>query len=53
MYNRLFSFVDKLKILCDNQYGFAKQHSTYISLINIIDQISQGIDDGKFTICIF
>ena len=21
MYNRLFSFVDKYKILCDNQYG--------------------------------
>ena len=50
MYNRLFSFVDKLKIVFDNQYGFRKQHSTYMALINIIDQISQGIDDGKFTI---
>ena len=50
IYNHLFSFVDKFKILCDNQYGFRKQHSTYITLINIIDQISHGIDDGKFTI---
>ena len=52
MYNRLFLFVDKLNILFDNQYGFRKQHSTYMALINIIDQISQGIDDGKFTISI-
>ena len=50
MYNRLFSFVDKFKILCDNQYGFRKHHSTYIALINIIDQITQGIDDGQFTV---
>ena len=53
MYNRLSSFVDKLKIVCDNQYGFRKQHSTYMALINIINQISQGIDDGKFTVSIF
>ena len=50
MYNRLFSFVDKLKILCDNHCGFRKQLSTYMALINIIDQITQGIDDGKFTV---
>ena len=50
MYNRLFSFADQIKIICDNQYGFRKQHSTYMALINIIDQISQGIDDGTFTI---
>ena len=53
MYNRIFSFVDKFKILCDNQYGFRKQHSTYMALINIIDQISRGIDKGRFTIGIF
>ena len=50
MCNRLFSFVDKFKIVCDNQYDFRKQHSTYMALINIIDQISQGIDDGIFTV---
>ena len=53
MYNRLFLFVDKLKMLFDNQYDFRKQHSTHMALINIIDQISRGIDDGKFTIGIF
>ena len=53
IYNRLFTFVDKFKIACDNQHDFRKQHSTNMALINIIDQISQGIDDGKFTIGIF
>ena len=42
MYNHLFLFVDKLKILCNNQYSFRKQHSTYMALINIIDTNISG-----------
>ena len=37
-------------MLCDNLYGFRKQLSIYMALINIIDEISEDIDDGKFTI---
>ena len=40
-------FVDKHKILSDNQYGFREKHSTYMALINMIDQISSEMDNKK------
>ena len=53
MYNRLISFMDSSKLLCDNQFGFRQKHSTYMALLNIIDQISASIDDGKYITGIF
>ena len=28
VYNRLYNYLCKLDILCDNQFGFSKNHST-------------------------
>ena len=53
MYTRVMQFVDKHKILSDNQYGFREKHSTYMALINMIDQISSEMDNKKFSIGIF
>ena len=50
VYNRLISFISSSELLCDNQFGFRHKHSTYMALLNIIDQISASIDDGKYTI---
>ena len=44
MYNRLLAYLDKFKILYDNQYGFRKNHSTSLALIDLYDKISDAID---------
>ena len=46
-------FVDKCNLLSQNQYGFRAKHSTYMVLLNIIDQISAEMDSKKYSIDIF
>ena len=53
MYNRLISFMEKNKYLTDNQYGFRANHSTNMALIELIDRITEEMDDKKFSLGIF
>ena len=41
-------FVDKCNLLTEYQYGFREKHSTYMALLNIIDQISESLDVNKY-----
>ena len=43
-------FLDKHHLISDNQYGFRERHTAYMALLNIIDQISQEIDNKNFSI---
>ena len=53
IYNRLLSYLDRLKILCDNQYGFRKNHSTSFALVDLYDKISDAIDSKETSVGIF
>ena len=53
MYKRLIKFVDKNKIISNQQYGFRKSRSTEFAIIEVIDKITKAIDQGKYTIGIF
>ena len=53
VYNHLINFLNKLNILCNNQYGFRKNHSTAYALVQIYDKLSDAIDHGKVTWCLF
>ena len=46
-------FIDKCNLICDNQYGFRAKHTTYMALLNIMDQISIEMDNRKYFIGIF
>ena len=50
--NRLLSCLDKINILTNKQYGFRK-YSTYMAIINLVDQISDELDKKHFTLGIF
>ena len=52
-YNRLLSFRTASNILANNQYGFRKNHSTYITLLNLVDQITIELDNKQFSLGIF
>ena len=53
MYKRLNNFVEKNNILSEHKYGFRKNRSTELAIIEFIDEITKAIDKGQYTIGIF
>ena len=53
MYDRLFSFINNKKLLHPFQHGFQPGHSTFMSLLDIQDKITQAMDNNEFSIGIF
>ena len=53
MYKRLLNYLHKCEILTDKQYGFRQNHSTYMAIIDIVDKISNEIDNKNFTAGVF
>ena len=50
MYNHLLRFLNALKILSDNQYGFRKHHSTAYALACLYDKSSPAIQNKEYTV---
>ena len=46
MYNRLLDYLNKNDIICHNQYGFRENNSTYMALLNMIDDISNELNNN-------
>ena len=53
LFNRLTSYLDKNKLIIDNQYGFRRGHSTYMPLLDLCSDISAAIDNNEFAIGVF
>lgn len=53
IYSRLLKYLENLKILSNHQYGFRRGHSTYMALLELIDNITKSIDNKEYTIGIF
>jgi len=53
IYNRLVNFIERHKILVSSQFGFRKNHSTYMALMSLYDKISQAIDSNEYCVGIF
>ena len=45
MYNRLLLYLVKNDTLCKNQYGFGEKQSTYMTLLNLVDDISEKLNN--------
>ena len=46
MFNRITDFVTRNKILNDNQYGFKEQRSTYMTLLQLLDKVTNELDNN-------
>jgi len=44
MFNRLISYLERNSILYNYQFGFRKNHSTSLALIDVVDNIYQNLD---------
>lgn len=51
--NRLDIFLEKNDILSDCQYGFRKNHSTCLALIELLDKLTKSLDNKKHTVGIY
>jgi len=51
--NRLMSHIDKYNIIFNHQYGFRKNYSTYMSIISLIDKITENLNNNNFTLALF
>ena len=51
MHFRLMSFfIDMCNLICENQYEFRAEHTAYMALFNIMDEISVEMDNKKYSI---
>ena len=53
MYNRLFKFIDKFRILSPCQFGFRKNFSADSALALLIDNITKALDKGEYFVGLF
>ena len=53
VYNRLYEFLNKNKLLNPNQYGFRKNHSTDLALVQIYDKITNAMANTEHVIGLF
>ena len=51
--NRLDNFLEKNNVITDSQYGFRKNRSTSMALIELIEKITESLDNKKITIGVF
>ena len=53
MYSRLIDFLETQKILIQHQFGFRKQHSTYMALMILVDKLTKTLENGEYVLGVF
>ena len=49
-HNRLISHINKNKLLYEYQFGFQKGKSTYLTIMMLVDKITEAIDQSEVVI---
>ena len=50
---RLMDFIDSNQILYKSQYGFRKQMSTSLAIIELVEEITNSLDNHESTVGVF
>ena len=53
MYNCLYNFLLENNILYQKQFGFQNAHSTEHAILQLVNQITEALSQGKYTLGIF
>ena len=53
MYSRLLNFINKHKIFNKLQFGFRNNHSTFMVLVILVENLVNALDNGKCAVGIF
>ena len=52
MCNRLTDFIGQHRLLYQYQFGFRKNHSTFMALVTLLEAITSALGNLEFSICI-
>ena len=52
-YNRILSYVNVNNIIINNQYGFRRDHSAYMAILDMCNYITESIDEHNFSAGVF
>ena len=50
---RIYRFLTDYNLLCNNQFGFRRNHSTTMALIQLANTIASSMDDKETTVGVF
>ena len=53
MYNILTDFLETQKLLMEKQFGFRKNHSTYMALMLLVDNLIKSLENGEYVLGVF
>ena len=53
MYKRLLNFLEQNKVLHNYQFGYRKNHSTSLAVMEVLDYIHQNSDNHEITFGIY
>ena len=53
MYNRLISFIEKYNVIFEHQFGFQKNKSTTLAIMDLYHKIIDSMENKKTPSCIF
>ena len=53
VFDQVFEYFEKNKLLNESQYGYRKAHSTELACLEIVDRIHKQLDDHETPFCIF
>ena len=49
----MVDFLETQKILMEKQFGFRKNHSTYMALMILVDNLIKSLENGKYVLGVF
>ena len=52
-HSRLITFIDSNQILYKSQYGFRKEMSTSLAIIELVEEITNSLDNHEYTVGVF
>lgn len=53
MYDRLVTYIEKLDLMYNKQYGFRKGHSTDHAIIDVVDSVLKTLDNNEVAVAVF
>ena len=53
IHDRMYKFLENNNLIFKYQFGFRRNYSTSLALINVVEEIRQAIDEKKITLGIF
>ena len=53
VHNRIYKYLTNHNLLYNNQFGFRRNHSTYMALIQLVNNITSAIDNRESTAGVF